>query len=49
MMSENVRKLQERGEKIGAIENKSSELAQQALTFQELARQLKEKKRNSWL
>lgn len=49
MMSENVRKMQERGERLGQVESKSAELANQALTFQELARQLKEKRRSSWL
>lgn len=49
MMSENVRKLQERGERLNAVENRSAELAQNALTFQDLARQLKEKQRSSWL
>ncbi|KPI85295.1 hypothetical protein ABL78_5635 [Leptomonas seymouri] len=49
MMSENVRKLQERGERLNQVENRSAELAQNALTFQDLARQLKEKQRSSWL
>ncbi|KAG5470622.1 hypothetical protein LSCM1_01868 [Leishmania martiniquensis] len=49
MMSENVRKLQQRGERLNEIQNKSAELAQSALTFQDLARQLKEKQRSSWL
>ncbi|KPA84795.1 putative R-SNARE protein [Leptomonas pyrrhocoris] len=49
MMSENVRKLQERGERLNEVENRSAELAQNALTFQDLARQLKEKQRSSWL
>ncbi|KAG5471040.1 hypothetical protein CUR178_02347 [Leishmania enriettii] len=49
MMSENVRKLQQRGERLSEIQNKSAELAQTALTFQDLARQLKEKQRSSWL
>lgn len=49
MMSENVRKLQLRGEKLSAVSNKSEELAARAMTFQDLARQLKEKQKNSWL
>lgn len=49
MMGENVRKLQERGERLSAVSNKSAQLANQALTFQDLARQLKEKQKNSWL
>ncbi|CBZ29611.1 conserved hypothetical protein [Leishmania mexicana MHOM/GT/2001/U1103] len=49
MMSENVRKLQQRGERLSEMQNKSAELAQTALTFQDLARQLKEKQRSSWL
>ncbi|CAJ1034103.1 putative Synaptobrevin [Leishmania shawi] len=49
MMSENVRKLQQRGERLSEMRNKSAELAQAALTFQDLARQLKEKQRSSWL
>jgi hypothetical protein len=49
MMSENVRKLQERSERLNEVENRSAELAQTALTFQDLARQLKEKQRSSWL
>lgn len=48
MMSENIRKLQNRGEKLDEIQNKSAELADRAMTFQDLARQLKEKQRNSW-
>ncbi|CCW67696.1 unnamed protein product [Phytomonas sp. Hart1] len=49
MMSEGMRKLQERGEKISQIESRSRELAQSALTFQQLAKKLKEKNRSSWL
>lgn len=49
MMSENVRKLQQRGERLDEIQEKSAQLAQNALTFQDLARQLKEKQRSSWL
>lgn len=49
MMGENVRKLQERGERLEAVSSKSAQLASQALTFQDLARQLKEKQKNSWL
>lgn len=48
MMSENARKLQQRGEQLGRLDNKSEELASRALTFQDLARQLKEKQKNSW-
>lgn len=49
MMGENVRKIQERGERLSAISNKSEQLMSQAFTFQDLARQLKEKQKNSWL
>eukprot|EP00796_Vickermania_ingenoplastis_P001578 gene1578-961_t len=49
MMSENVRKLQERAERLGAVADKSEEMASRAMAFQDLARQLKEKKRSSWL
>ncbi|KAG5496279.1 hypothetical protein JKF63_02580 [Porcisia hertigi] len=49
MMSENIRKLQQRSERLDELQNKSAELAQTAMTFQDLARQLKEKQRSSWL
>lgn len=49
MMSENMRKLQQRAERLGAVADKSEQLANQAMSFQDLARQLKEKQRNSWL
>ncbi|EPY32195.1 hypothetical protein AGDE_08814 [Angomonas deanei] len=49
MMSENIRKLQVRTEKLQEMGERSAELASTALTFQDLARQLKEKQRSSWL
>ncbi|EPY20032.1 hypothetical protein STCU_09187 [Strigomonas culicis] len=48
MMSENVRRVQERGERLRDIGDRSEQMANQALTFQSLATQLKEKQKNSW-
>ncbi|RNF27298.1 putative R-SNARE protein [Trypanosoma conorhini] len=49
IMNENQTKLQERGERISEIANRSRELAEEAAKFQNLARMLKEKQRNKWI
>ncbi|KAF8279494.1 putative synaptobrevin [Trypanosoma cruzi] len=49
IMNENQARLQDRGERISQIANRSRELAEEAAKFQDLARKLKEMQKNRWI
>ncbi|RNC55922.1 putative R-SNARE protein [Trypanosoma cruzi] len=49
IMNENQARLQDRGERISRIANRSRELAEEAAKFQDLARKLKEMQKNRWI
>jgi len=47
-MQENMQKLNERGEKLSSLENATEEMANEASSFREAARKLRQQQNKPW-